>query len=115
MPNGERKRLAPSLCAWKGRACECVSSMVRTNSEIPLPSPSFYSSSGLGTAAIGHRPSPPREGRGPTPLRAPSGCRLRCLRPGEVFSPPRGWSLGTVISWGVWLGRHACYNATQAS
>ena len=45
----------------------------RTGSEIPLPSPSFYSASGLGTAAIGHRPPRPvRGGRGPIPLRVPS-------------------------------------------
>lgn len=42
---------ADSAKAWRVCATCTENGLVRTSSEIPLPSPSFYSSSGLGTVA----------------------------------------------------------------
>ena len=89
-----------------------------TSSEIPLPSPPLYSLSGWGPAAIGHTAGPSHPRRARLWLLAGS-CVNRlwesyCEDVTRRMCPIRT-RLKTLISRGVWLGRHACYRTTQAS
>ena len=73
------------------------SAMVQTSSEIPLPSPSFYSLSGLGPVAIlGHRPSrrPPAGWLGGSwPF--PASCAKPVVPP---WDPRRPWIRSAIQS-----------------
>jgi hypothetical protein len=87
--------------------------LVRTCSEIPLPSPLFYSLSCQRAVAIWTSTLPSLVGSWLFPDSCIKSAALAVVDDSGCRSPIR--SLKTSISWGVWLGRHAFYNTTKAS
>ena len=76
------------LRIWTDDRGPAATPVVRTSSEIPLPSPSLYSSSGQGTAAIWTSTRPPFRGLGePWPLSA--SCTKRGHSAARVTPEPQ--------------------------